>query len=119
MFILHADHGVPQWRGKGDLVMFFNEQKFENTFTFLAHQVRVRVWFNYYTFLGEMEFQASVQPMLHSHIYEGKDWQITAPDSRQPAFVALISCGLFVGLCYTLHSQVCWVFSQERKGKVT
>lgn len=54
-FIIHAEHGVPGWRGKGDFV-------------------RVRVWFNYYSFLGEMMLRHSTEVQPHSHFYEGRDW---------------------------------------------
>lgn len=64
VFIIHADHGVPQWRGKGDLV------KPNHTLPGLTcGQVRVRVWFNYYTFLGEIAFRYSTEPSEHSHRY--------------------------------------------------
>jgi len=55
VFIIHAEHGIPQWRGKGDLV-------------------RVRVWFNYYSFLGEITMQYATEQVPHSHLYEGIEW---------------------------------------------
>jgi hypothetical protein len=38
----------------------------------LIDKVRVRVWFNYYAFLGEMTMRYNTEPQAHTHFYEGK-----------------------------------------------
>jgi hypothetical protein len=70
VWIIHAEHGTPEWRGKGDLV-------------------RVRVWLNYYAFLGEIALKYSTEPVTHSHTYEGKDWEEEV-QSYVPLYVTVI-----------------------------
>jgi len=43
VWIVHIDHGVPKWRGKGDIM-------------------RARVYQNYYSFLAETEMKYLIQP---------------------------------------------------------
>lgn len=88
-FIIHAEHGVPRWRGKGDFVRLclFPPPHYYHPFhatwrsTDLTCwlQVRVRVWFNYYSFLGEMMLRHNTEVQPHSHLYEG------TPRSMVPA----------------------------------